>query len=110
LENKRPQEIVVCAIVKAELFYGAENSRNPQANLEKQRAFLEHFVSLPFDDYAAAVYGRIRAVLKKAGTPIGPNDLLIAAIAVAHKCVLVTHNTKEFQRIPELILEDWEEG
>ena len=100
--------MVVCAIVKAELFHGAENSQYPQANLEKQRAFLDRFVSLPFDDRAAKAYGRIRATLKKAGTPIGPNDLLIAAIAVAHNCILVSHNTKEFERITELSLKDWE--
>ena len=110
IEATHPREIVVCAIVKAELFYGAENSQYPQANLEKQRAFLERFVSLPFDDQAAEAYGRIRATLKKTGTPIGPNDLLIAAIAVANNCVLVSHNTKEFSRITELVLEDWEAG
>jgi len=108
VETIRPHEMVVCAIVKAELFYGAENSQYPQANLEKQRAFLDRFVSLPFDDRAAKAYGRIRATLKKAGTPIGPNDLLIAAIAVAHNCILVSHNTKEFERITELSLKDWE--
>jgi len=108
IETTHPHEMVVCAVVKAELFYGAENSQYPQANLEKQRAFLERFVSLPFDDRAAEAYGRIRATLKKAGTPIGPNDLLIAAIAVAHNCILVSHNTKEFKRITELVLKDWE--
>jgi len=108
IETTHPSEIVVCAVVKAELFYGAENSQNPLVNLEKQRAFLEHFISLPFDDRAAVAYGRIRAALKKAGTPIGPNDLLIAAIAVSHNCVLVSHNTREFQRITELMVEDWE--
>lgn len=96
-------------MVKAELFYGAENSQYPEANLEKQRAFLDRFVSLPFDDQAAEVYGRIPWQLKKAGTPIGPNDLLIAAIAVSQHCILVTHNTKEFARITELDIEDWEE-
>lgn len=108
IETTHPREIVVCTVVKAELFYGAENSQYPQDNLEKQRVFLERFVSLPFDDQAAEAYGRIRATLKKAGTPIGPNDLLIAAIAVAHNCVLVSHNTKEFSRITELVLKDWE--
>lgn len=108
IEITPPHEIVVCSVVKAELFYGAENSQRPQANLEKQRAFLNRFASLPFDDQAAEAYGRIRAKLKKAGTPIGPNDLLIASIAVAHNCILVTHNTKEFGRISELELEDWE--
>lgn len=103
-----PHEMVVCSVVKAELFYGAENSQHPQKNLEKQLFFLKHFLSLPFDDKAAKVYGHIRAILKKAGTPIGPNDLMIAAIAIANNCILVSHNTKEFKRIPDLMLEDWE--
>ncbi|NBD34749.1 MAG: PIN domain-containing protein [Chloroflexi bacterium] len=108
IESTRPHEIVVCSMVKAELFYGAQNSRYPLANLEKQQAFLGRFVSLPFEDQAAEVYGRIRARLKKAGQLIGPNDLIIASIAVSRGCILVTHNTKEFRRIAELEIEDWE--
>lgn len=108
IEATHPRELVVCAVVKAELFYGAENSLYPQANLKKQKVFLERFVSLPFDDRAAEAYGRIRAALKKIGAPIGPNDLLIAAIAVAHHCTLVSHNTREFARITALTIEDWE--
>ena len=103
-----PYEIVVCAVVKAELFYGAENSKQRQENLQIQYSFLERFISLPFDDKSAEIYGRIRTTLKKAGTPIGPNDLMIASIAIAHNCILVTHNTKEFKRIAGLELEDWE--
>ncbi len=109
IETTHPREIAVCAIVKAELFYGAANSQYPGANLEKQRTFLDQFVSLPFDDRAAEAYGPIRVVLKKAGTPVGPHDLLIAAIAVSQQCIMVTHNTKEFERIAGLDVEDWEE-
>ena len=65
-------------------------------------------MSLPFDDSAAEEYGRIRAHLANLGTPIGPNDLLIAAIALANKITLVSHNTAEFSRVPGLILEDWQ--
>ncbi|MFP4396212.1 MAG: type II toxin-antitoxin system VapC family toxin [Anaerolineales bacterium] len=108
IESIHPHEIVVCSVVKAELFYGAHNSLYPQANLEKQHTFLDRFVSLPFDDLAAEVYGRIRARLKKAGQLIGPNDLLIASIAVSRGCILVTHNTRKFRRITELEIEDWE--
>jgi tRNA(fMet)-specific endonuclease VapC len=95
-------------VVKAELFYGALKSRNPVTNLAKQRRFLGRFVSLPFDDLAAEAYGRIRARLEQAGQLIGPNDLLIAAIAVAHQVMLVTHNTREFQRVEGLQVDDWE--
>jgi len=108
IEILHPNEIAVCSIVKAELFYGAENSTRPKANFEKQCIFLEKFISLPFDDNAAEAYGRLRTQLAKAGTPIGPNDLLIAAIALTNNCILVSHNTKEFTRISELELEDWE--
>lgn len=103
-----PSEIAVCSIVKAELFTGAAKSQFPTRTLARQIAFLARFVSLPFDDAAATVYGSTRAALEKAGTPIGPNDLLIAAIALTHQLTLVTHNTREFARIAGLALEDWE--
>ena len=106
LEATDPQDIVVCSVVKAELSYGAAKSKNPTENLEKQQRFLDRFTSLPFDDRAAEAYGRIRARLETAGTLIGPNDLLIAAIAVANEVTLVTHNTREFSRVEGLILED----
>ena len=57
---------------------------------------------------SAPTYGRIRAQLEQAGTPIGPNDMMIAAIALAHGLTLVTHNTREFERVAGLILTDWE--
>jgi tRNA(fMet)-specific endonuclease VapC len=101
-------EIVVCSIVKGELFYGSRRSNNPAKSLQIQQDFLAQFISLPFDDTAAVVYGKIRAELAKAGTPIGPNDLQIAAIAIAHDLTLVTHNTREFSRVDGLKLEDWE--
>jgi len=70
---------------------------------------LEQFESLPFEDDAAEAYGRVRAYLEKRGEIIGPNDLLIASTALAHGVTLVTHNTKEFSRIPELRMEDWQD-
>ena len=66
------------------------------------------FVSLPFDDRTAVEYGRLRDHLGRLGLLIGPNDLLIAAIALANGLTLVTHNTKEFGRVPGLPLEDWQ--
>ena len=100
--------IVVCSVVKAELFYGAMRSNNPQRTLANQQKFLNSFVSLPFDDQAAVIYGRIRAHLATQGMPIGANDLQIAAISLAHNLTLVTHNQREFSRVPGLHLEDWE--
>lgn len=101
-------DVVVCAVVKAELFYGAIHSQNPSKNLANQQKFLALFVSLPFDDSTAEHYGRIRSELAKAGTPIGGNDLMIAAIALAHNLTVVTHNLKEFGRVSGLKVEDWE--
>jgi tRNA(fMet)-specific endonuclease VapC len=107
--NSTPvDEIIVCSIVKGELFYGSRRSNNLAKSLQIQQDFLAQFISLPFDDTAAVVYGRIRAELAKAGTPIGPNDLQIAAIAIANDLTLVTHNTREFSRVNGLKLEDWE--
>lgn len=101
-------EIAVCSIVKAELFYGSKKSKNPTLNLMKQMRFLNQFQSLPFDDEAALIFGEIRAELAAKGTPIGPYDLQIAAIALANNLTLVTHNTNEFSRIGNLKIEDWE--
>jgi tRNA(fMet)-specific endonuclease VapC len=105
---RRREDVVMCSVVKAELCYGAFKSRNPVINLERQRSFVEGFISLPLDDNAAEIYGRIRADLERIGRPIGPNDLLIAAIAIANDATLVTHNIREFGRINGLTIQDWE--
>jgi tRNA(fMet)-specific endonuclease VapC len=108
LESKQPQEMLVCSVVKAELFYGVQKSVKQKENIEKVHKFLDQFVSLSFDDKASEKYGEIRADLEKTGTPIGPNDLLIASIALANNVILVTHNTREFKRVKGLKIEDWE--
>ncbi|MCP4401643.1 MAG: type II toxin-antitoxin system VapC family toxin [bacterium] len=108
VESSRAQDICVCAVVKAELFYGSMKSRHPERNLSKQKQFLDRFLSLPFDDKAAEVYGTIRASLEKTGTPIGPNDSMIAAIVLANTLTLVSNNTQEFKRVEGLKLVDWE--
>lgn len=103
-----PQDIVLCDIVKAELYYGAYKGTRLEANLVLLREFFNLFVSLPFDSWAAEIHGRLRAQLQVLGTPIGPYDLQIAAIALANNLTLVTHNTREFNRVAGLRLEDWE--
>lgn len=108
MESLLPSEVVLCSVVKAELFYGAMKSANPPLTLVRQEPFISQFLSLPFDDAAAEKYGRLRAFLSKQGKPIGPNDLLIAAIALANNVTLVTHNTSEFGRVPGLQIEDWQ--
>jgi tRNA(fMet)-specific endonuclease VapC len=103
-------EVTLCAVVKAELYYGARRSEDPSHSLEVLESFFGSLASLPFDDLAAEAYGRIRAHLAGQGQQIGPNDLLIAAIALAYGATLVTHNTREFARVPDLQVEDWEAG
>jgi len=107
LREHRPDEIRLCSIVKAELLYGVHRSTRQAENLAHLVAFFDAFVSLPFDDSCADHYGRIRSALFGVGKPIGANDLLIAAIALRHEAILVTHNVDEFSRVPGLAHEDW---
>ncbi len=107
-QDNFPTEIYLCSVVKAELSYGANKSGNPTKNLEKIKMFFEPFTSLQFDDNAANIYGEIKSDLATKGTPIGPNDLLIASIALSNNLTLVTHNTGEFKRVENLKIEDWE--
>src|SRR5581483_11637761 len=72
LESERPENVVLCSVVKAELLYGAFKSVRRTENLDRLRPFLRRFVSLSFDDTAAETYGEIRARLERAGTLIGP--------------------------------------
>jgi tRNA(fMet)-specific endonuclease VapC len=63
---------------------------------------------LPLDSPSSVIAGRIRAELAALGTPIGPYDVQIAAVALAHNLILITHNTGEFRRVQGLQIEDWE--
>ena len=78
LATLQSTDVLVCSVVKAELFYGAMRTNNPTRTLAIQRQFLSRFVSLPFDDQAAEIYGNIRARLAALGTPIGTYDIQIA--------------------------------
>ncbi len=103
-----PSELCLGSVVKAELLFGARCSARPAENLRLLHEFFVPFVSLPFDDRCAERYGVLRTELEQAGRPIGPNDLLIAATALAHDAVLVTANEEEFSRVVGLRLENWE--
>ena len=103
-----PGEIVLCDIVKAELLFGAHKSGYAAANLELLERFFGVFHSFPFDGRAAEVFGRERARLESLGTPIGPFDLQIGAIAIVNGLTVVTHNIREFSRLNGITVEDWE--
>jgi len=98
----------LCSVVVGELYYGAYKSIRFEENMKKFQQFIVRFPLLNYDLKAAQYFGKFRADLAQRGTPIGPYDLQIAAIAVANGCTLVTHNTDEFSRIADLVLEDWE--
>jgi len=101
-------DIRLCSVVKAELYFGAERSSRREENLRLLNELFAGIETLDFDDAAAVQYGEIRRDLASAGTPIGPNDLMIASIALANDLILVTHNTREFSRVESLKIEDWE--
>lgn len=102
-----PDDIFICDVVKYELYYGAYKSTRVTENLEIVNALSDEFVSLPFEDDAARVCGIIRVDLQSKGVPIGAYDLQIAATAIANDLTLITHNTKEFSRVPGLKISDW---
>ena len=108
LSQHQPSEIRLCTVVMAELYYGAWKSTRRDSNLARLQRLFSQFEVLDFDSQSVSIYGRIRTELEGKGTPIGGNDLLIAAISLAHNLVLVTHNTREFSRVEELAIEDWE--
>jgi tRNA(fMet)-specific endonuclease VapC len=110
LARHEPSEIRLSSVVKAELLFGARRSGRVQDNLELLARFFAPFTCLPFDDRCAEEYGLIRAALTRLGTPIGPNDLMIAATAQAYNLALVSHNVSEFSRVHGLRVEDWEVG
>lgn len=110
LRSQTPDELCLCSVTKAELVFGAYNSARPAENLRVLQVFFAPYVSLPFDDACADAYGRIRFDLQRQGTPIGGDDMLIAAIAIANEAVLVTANTREFARVTGLRLENWEQA
>lgn len=103
-----PATVRLCSVVKAELLFGARKSNRVAKVLTSLERFFRPLVSVAFDDECAAEYGRIRADLERAGTPIGANDLMIAAIARRHDLTLVTNNVDEFARVVGLAIEDWE--
>lgn len=104
--QNKPGDIGISAIVSHELFYGAFKSQRAARNVVLVDSL--QFEVLDFDKEDSRQAGEIRAALAVKGTPIGPYDVLIAGQAMSRNLILVTHNTDEFGRVPELQIEDWE--
>jgi tRNA(fMet)-specific endonuclease VapC len=104
----QPSDLRVCTITAAELYFGCLKGAKPAVHRAKVDAVLAPYICLPFDLPAADEFARIRNHLESAGTPIGPYDMQIAAIARVNGLTLVTHNSSEFSRVPGLSLEDWQ--
>jgi tRNA(fMet)-specific endonuclease VapC len=106
-----PSDLALSSITLAEIWYGIEKSlikkKERRSKIDKISDLLNIY---HFDELAARSYGVIRARLENNGVPISERDTQIAAIALANKLVLVTHNVKEFQRIDQLKVEDWAVG
>lgn len=107
LHSLLPSDIVLSVMTLAELRYGAAYSKHPAKNHQQLDIFLSPFEVLSWDEGVASCYGDLVADLRRAGTPIGPIDALIAAHALSLKLILVSNNLKEFQRVPGLICENW---
>lgn len=103
----RLSEIALPSLVAAELYYGARASVRAEENLAKLDRLCSILPIVSFDLAAARQFGTLKAELRKRGKPTGETDAWIAAMALAHSATLVTHNTRDFEHIPGLALEDW---
>ena len=109
LQEHDPIDICISSVTYAELVHGVEKSKAIEKNRVALTLLLANIEIMNFDSLAAESYGKIRADLEKAGTPIGPLDMMIAGHAKALAYTLVTNNTKEFERVKGLKLENWAE-
>ncbi|MCI5130947.1 MAG: type II toxin-antitoxin system VapC family toxin [Candidatus Electrothrix sp. EH2] len=107
LLSKSPKDISIPSIVLYELEVGIAKSNNPEKRKKQLEALTSRITVQPFASHEADAAAMIRADLEKKGTPIGPYDTLIAGTALSLNATLVTNNTREFQRVAGLSLEDW---
>jgi tRNA(fMet)-specific endonuclease VapC len=106
LDSVSNDQVVTSIVVAGELRYGASKRRSTSLE-SKVEGMLRTFSVLPFARPADVFYGDLRARLERSGRPIGNNDALIAAHALASECILVTDNTREFARVDGLAIENW---
>ena len=109
LQEHDPIDICISSVTYAELVHGVEKSKAIEKNRVALALLLANIEIMNFDSLTAESYGKIRADLEKAGTPIGPLDMMIAGHAKALGYTVVTNNTKEFARVKGLKLENWSE-
>ena len=102
-----PANFKIPSIVLAELWFGVEHSNSKEANSSVLEVFLHDFSIAPFDERCAKAYSKIREHLQTSGKLIGPNDMLIAATAIANDATLVSNNIREYSRVPNLQVESW---
>lgn len=107
LDRQPPGTVVMSAVTWGELAYGAHGSRNPDEAMRAMEVLDSRIRVMPLPQGAGEHYGRLRVALERAGTPIGGNDYWIAAHALAEDLILVTNNTREFSRVPDLRIENW---
>jgi tRNA(fMet)-specific endonuclease VapC len=105
--NRHHDQLCISTITLMELIYGAEKSATPEKNLALIEGFAARLEVFSFDNEAAAHAGMIRSELAKIGKPIGPFDQMIAGHARSRGLIVVTNNTREFERVPGLRIEDW---
>lgn len=107
LAQHKDSEIFLCTPVLWEILSGTLKSQSPQTQLAQIDAVKNRFAILPFDLASAEQAAKTRAYLEQRGTPIGSIDTLIAGIALAHNLCVVTRNTREFERVPSLQIQNW---
>lgn len=101
------EDIAISAITRAELRYGQQLMAANDKRRVRIDLLMQDLPVMPWNTAAADIYGEIAALLRRQGTPIGELDTQIAAHALAEGLILVTHNTRHFEKVPGLKLEDW---
>lgn len=107
LDAQDPANVRICPINITEIEYGIAKSSRPDGLRHFLSAIQARYTTLPFDAASASQAGQVRASLERIGQPIGAYDLLIAGIALRHNVTVVTRNTREFERVPDLRIKNW---
>lgn len=101
------ENLSICSITVAELYFGAYNSSQVVNNVARTEQFINNIAILSLSSNAFKQYGSLKAQLRRIGKPVADFDLLIASVALAENCILVTNNTRHYERIPEIRLDNW---